>query len=668
MKHYSIIISLLALLCGSPVCAQENFALGADISWVTEMESRGAKFYNTRGQERECTALMKECGLNAIRLRVWVDPSKHGNWCNKEDVLQKALRAKALGMDVMIDFHYGDWWCDPGKQPIPQSWEKLSYKKMRQALADHTTEVLTYLKDNGVTPRWVQIGNETSNGLLWSVEVGPNGWEKKDEHGHTIITRSMGHAQRNPKQYAGFIRAGYDAAKKVLPQVICIVHLDNGFDQKLYDWNLDLLLAGGAKWDMIGMSLYPYWARTSHHRDDADQVITDCMHNIRHVSEKYGTDVMIVETGMEVDEHNPAVIAEGYRQLSRILSEARDSTDGHCKGVFYWEPECQPRQYKLGAFDSKGRPTHIMEAFRNMPVRTVRLDQITLSDPCILADQATQMYYMTGTGGMLWKSRDLKMWTGPYRVALTDPYGWMGPRPQIWAAELHKYRDKYYYFATFTNEAIKIDTVRGNVIPRRASHILVSDRPDGPFYPIGPDNYLPADRPTLDGTFWIDTDQKPYMVFCGEWLHNWNGTMERIQLSDDLSRSVGEPQVMFRAFDAPWSREKDEDGKEIPNKVTDGPYLFRTQTGRLGMIWTSWIYQDYTQGVAYSESGTLAGPWIQEEKPITPPNFGHGMLFRTLEGKLMMSVHSHENRNGRYHRVPNLFPVDDSGDKIKVLY
>lgn len=306
---------------------------------------------------------------------------------------------------------------------------------------------------------------------------------------------------------------------------------------------------------------------------------------------------------------------------------------------------------------------------RNAPprIRTdIPLDSIRLSDPCILADQKTQMYYMTGTGGMLWKSKDLKRWTGPYRVAETDQDSWMGPDPMIWAAELHEYKGKYYYFATFTNRDVKIDTVRGNVIERRASHILVSDKPDGPYVPMKDPIYLPAGQPTLDGTFWVDKDGKPYMIYCGEWLQNWDGTMEKIELKPDLSGSVGEGKVMFRASDSPWSREKDEDGKDIFNKVTDGPYLFLTGTGRLGMIWTSWIYRTYTQGVAYSESGTLDGPWIHEKEPVTPPDYGHGMLFCTLDGKPLMSVHSHKDVNGRYIRVPHLFEVDYSGDRLVV--
>jgi len=302
----------------------------------------------------------------------------------------------------------------------------------------------------------------------------------------------------------------------------------------------------------------------------------------------------------------------------------------------------------------------------NVLRRSVPLDSIRLSDPCILADQKTAMYYMTGTGGMLWKSKDLKLWDGPFQVAKTDPQSWMGPHPMIWAAELHEYKGRYYYFATFTNHDVKIDTVKGNIIERRASHILVSDQPDGPYVPMQDATYLPANKPTLDGTFWVDKDGKLYMIYCHEWLQNWDGTIEKIELKPDLSGSIGTGTLLFRASSSPWSREKDENGNVRPNKVTDGPYVFRTQTGRLGIIWTSWVYSVYTQGVAYSSSGTLDGPWIQEKEPITPPNFGHGMLFRTLQGKLLMAIHSHENINGHYRRIPHLFEVDDAGDKLIV--
>lgn len=160
---------------------------------------------------------------------------------------------------------------------------------------------------------------------------------------------------------------------------------------------------------------------------------------------------------------------------------------------------------------------------------------------------------MTGTGGMMWRSSDLKLWEGPFRVTEFEADSWMGPRPMIWAAELHQTEPStigtdgwYYYFATFTNQAVIIDTVRGNTIERRASQVLRADNPMGPYRAFGDATYLPANRPTLDGTFWRDSDGKPYMVFCGEWLQNWNGTIEKIELKPDLSGTVGEPKVLFR--------------------------------------------------------------------------------------------------------------------------
>lgn len=299
-------------------------------------------------------------------------------------------------------------------------------------------------------------------------------------------------------------------------------------------------------------------------------------------------------------------------------------------------------------------------------LKNVPLDSIRLSDPFILADSMTKTYYMTGTGGMVWKSKDLKCWEGPFNVVKTESISWMGPRPMIWAAELHTYKGKYYYFGTFTNRAVVIDSVKGNAIERRACHVLVSDNPTGPFVPMKDSIYLPADKPTLDATFWIDRDGLPYMVYCHEWLQNWNGTVEKIQLKPDISGTIGKRTILFFAYDSPWSKEKTENGSEHPNKVTDGPFLFRTSTGRLGMIWTSWVYDVYTQGAAYSASGTLDGPWIQEPVPITPPNYGHGMLFRTLEGKMLMCLHSHRNINGRTIRIPKFFEVDMTGDKLIV--
>ena len=331
---------MLPLVAGAQQTTKADFVKGADVGFLTGQERHGVKFHDRNGRERECLELLKnDYQMSAIRMRVWVNP--RGGSCDKNELLAMARRVKALGMQLMVDFHYSDSWADPAKQPIPKAWEGHSYKQMKRDLAQHTIEVLTLLKENDIEPRWVQVGNETANGLLWP----------------------MGHIEKNPKQYAGFIRAGYDAVKKVFPKAIVIVHLDRGHKQSLYDWNLDIVRKYGGRWDMIGMSLYPYWAMEGHPELKADDIITDCMSNIRHVSEKYKCDVMIVETGFEVDEQHPEKMEEGRRQLTRVISEARSMTNGRCRGVFYWEPQCLPGGYKLGAFDHNAAPTAIMEAF-----------------------------------------------------------------------------------------------------------------------------------------------------------------------------------------------------------------------------------------------------------------------------------------------------------------
>lgn len=375
-----------------------GFVKGADIGWATEYESEGKTVKDANGNDREMTALMSDYGCKAIRCRVWIDPEAkgHGKWCNREDVLEKCLRAKRLGMDVMIDFHYSDWWVDPAKQPIPLSWKGHSLEQIKEDVRHHTTEVLQYLKQHGITPRWVQVGNETTYGMLWSVEEDPTtGWPVPAADGRNTITDAVARIDRpghltahylsdevrrkvadsetlpsptnltsGARAYAEIFKTGYETIKSVCPKAKVIVHLDDGFDRELYDWNLGILKAGGAKWDIIGMSLYTYWAINEGKRNDADAIVDECMANIVHLNEEFGTPSMLVEVGM--DALNPD---EGSRLLKRILRDAQLLEDAQgnplCLGAFYWEPACRPSQYRLGAFDETGRPTAIMDTFRD---------------------------------------------------------------------------------------------------------------------------------------------------------------------------------------------------------------------------------------------------------------------------------------------------------------
>lgn len=331
-----IVVACIAFACKKsktggepPVTNQPEFAKGADISWATQMEAAGMKFYNTAGAEKDCFQLMKDLGLNSIRLRVWVNPSN--GWCNTADVVAKALRAKAAGMKIMIDFHYSDSWADPGQQNKPAAWATQSFEALKTSLADHTTSVLNALKANGVTPAWVQVGNETNDGMLW-----PDG-----------------KASVNMSNYAQLFIAGYNAVKAVDPSIKVIVHISNGYDNGLFRWNLDGLQSNGAQWDITGMSLYPTPANWQ-------TLNSQCLANMNDMVARYGKDVMVVEIGMSWDQS-----ATCNAFITDLISKVKSVAGGKGLGVFYWEPESYNNWmgYTLGAFDNSGKPTPAMNAF-----------------------------------------------------------------------------------------------------------------------------------------------------------------------------------------------------------------------------------------------------------------------------------------------------------------
>lgn len=309
---------------------QDSFAKGADISWITEMEATGISFYNQAGIATDGLKLLRSLGMNAVRLRVWVDPAN--GWCNKEDVLVKAYRAHHLGMRIMIDFHYSDHWADPGQQNKPAAWGSLSLDELKAAVAEHTKEVLQLLKDNGLTAEWVQVGNETGNGMLWE----------------------DGKASESMANYAALNNAGYDAVKAVFPAAKVIVHVHNGYDNSLFRWLFDGLKSNGGKWDVIGMSLYP-------DKDNWQERTQQCVQNMQDMIARYDSEVMICEVGMSWDEEDAAKAF-----LTELIDRSRQFPAGQVLGVFYWEPLSYNgwNGYTLGAMDDSGRPTKAWEAFK----------------------------------------------------------------------------------------------------------------------------------------------------------------------------------------------------------------------------------------------------------------------------------------------------------------
>jgi arabinan endo-1,5-alpha-L-arabinosidase len=292
----------------------------------------------------------------------------------------------------------------------------------------------------------------------------------------------------------------------------------------------------------------------------------------------------------------------------------------------------------------------------------IKLYDMHWRDVCILPDSSTGYYYMIGPGGktvLSYRSKDLINWENPATI-FEIPEGFWGDIEivNIWAPELHYYKDKYYLFLTF-NTGHKLAEQWPNWRPRvtRGSQILVSDSLTGPYKSFQNHSTLPVEMMTLDATLW-EEDGTPYIVYAHEWVQISNGTMEYMQLKDDLSATTGEPVLMFRGSEGPWVQISRTEGCF----VTDGPYLWRNKAGRLLMIWASFGEGGYTEGVAFSESGKLAGPWIQQTEPLYTNDGGHGMLFKTFDGRLMMVLHSPNNRESR----PHIFEMEDKGDALSI--
>ena len=285
------------------------FARGADVSWVSEMEAGGMKFTDSKGASDIFTVL-KNLGMNAIRLRVWVDPY-HG-WSGKDDVVNVAKKASDAGMAVMVDFHYSDFFADPSYQDIPSAWTDHTVSALASKVGAHTTEVMTALKSAGVTPQWIQTGNETRNGMLW-----PAGQ----------LWTSSGDITGGWNNFATLVNAGYDAAKAVFPEVIVMCHLNNAWDDN--DWWFTKLKAAGGKFDMIGLSHYPM----SESGKTWSQMNSLTVSRIKSLASKYSCKVMVCEVGVKPSSSDAGSCMDAF------MSAVKGLGSEVCAGVFYWEPE-----------------------------------------------------------------------------------------------------------------------------------------------------------------------------------------------------------------------------------------------------------------------------------------------------------------------------------------
>lgn len=325
-------VSLFLVMFPSSNANAATFAKGADIGWLNQLENQGIKWQDVNGVSGDCLQILKNNGINAVRLRVFVNPPSSFQWTKIDGttcylgygdttgVIYMAKRAKALGMKVMIDFHYSDHFADPAYQDIPSAWVNHSFEQLKTDVYSHTYYLMKALADEGITPDWVQVGNEINSGMLWPYGSTSNFWN-----------------------LAALINQGYYAVKDVSPSSKVVIHVSNGYDNSLFRYVFDGLTKAGAKYDVIGMSYYPYWTGV-----DYKENIDDLEYNMKDMVSRYNKEVIISEIGgLETDANNT------YNMIKDVIKRVKNLPNGKGIGVFYWEPEANssvlPDSYPLGA-------------------------------------------------------------------------------------------------------------------------------------------------------------------------------------------------------------------------------------------------------------------------------------------------------------------------------
>lgn len=285
---------------------------------------------------------------------------------------------------------------------------------------------------------------------------------------------------------------------------------------------------------------------------------------------------------------------------------------------------------------------------------------IQIRDPFIIAVKEESKYYLYGTtdkncwsadstGFDTYSSSDLEKWEGPFSAFRPDKGFWADRN--FWAPEVNYYNGMYYMFASFKAEK-----------KCRGTQILISEYSKGPFIPYSDEAITPKHWECLDGTLFVDENKEPWIVFCREWLQVQDGEMYAMKLSHDLKSAIEEPVLLFKASSAPWSCASiGKDGSK--NYVTDGPFMHKAQNGELVMLWSTHGNEGYTIGTARSKSGSILGPWSQDDVPLFSKDGGHGMLFYTFDNRLMLTIHM---PNQTPDERPVFFELEEIDGKLKI--
>ncbi|WP_339273129.1 glycosyl hydrolase 53 family protein [Paenibacillus sp. FSL W8-0426] len=307
---------------------RDDYARGVDISTLTAIEDNGGTYVDSDGTKRDLLDILKDRGVNYVRLRLWNDPQKSNGYNDKQDVIRMASRVKAKGMKLLVDFHYSDEWAHPGQQIRPKAWENLSFEELKSAVREYTQKVVSELKAAGAMPDMVQIGNEINSGVLNGLNSNVN----FDEN-------------------AALLNSGIAGVRDVEggDQVRIMIHLAEGGKSEMFDWYFGELEKGNVDYDTVGLSYYPFWHGT----------FADVQATMNLIAEKYGKDVIIAETSYPFsfkngDAHGniigtpeslhvggatfPATVQGQYDVIAGIMDMIAKVPGNKGAGFFYWEP------------------------------------------------------------------------------------------------------------------------------------------------------------------------------------------------------------------------------------------------------------------------------------------------------------------------------------------
>jgi len=350
-----------------------DFIKGADLSMVPALEANGAQFKDVDGTPKDVLQIFKDHGVNWVRFRIWNDPTAGpggGGDTDEAKALAMTKRAKALGLKVLIDFHYSDFWADPGKQTKPQAWEGHSKDQLVKDVYDYTAKVLKDFQAQGTQPDMIQVGNEIMNGMMW-----PEGKFPGNDNG---------------KELARLVQAGLQAIHDNDPkhEIKTMIHLADGGNNWIYQNFFNALINENKvnDFDVIGLSYYPFWHGT----------LDDLSNNINDISKRYNKDVIVVETAFGYTNENFDKMGNAYGPAEERIGGFRSSVQGQASGLravmervsevpnhrglgmFYWAPDWyavpnvgwktgEGNEWdNLAMFDNNGRALESMDVWSDV--------------------------------------------------------------------------------------------------------------------------------------------------------------------------------------------------------------------------------------------------------------------------------------------------------------